>query len=154
MLHEFLTVHRADLIERYESKVARRPASTRASEERQHGIPRFLDQLIKALRMEGAPERFRSQEISGPSGGGPPASSGDWHNRRTARARDAAARFSLDQVVYDYGDLFQAIMELAVDRRASISTNFEHSTGVSTTPSQRPPSSSRISTIFRLRTDA
>lgn len=70
--------------------------------------------------MEGAPERFRSQEISGPSGGGPPASSGDWHNRRTARARDAAARFSLDQVVYDYGDLFQAIMELAVDRRASI----------------------------------
>ena len=47
MLHEFLASNRADLIERCRRKVTQRPAPRVTRAELTHGIPLFLDQLIK-----------------------------------------------------------------------------------------------------------
>jgi signal transduction histidine kinase len=119
-LHEFLASHRAELIGRCESKVTRRrsPAATEA--ELQHGIPLFLDQLIKTLRVEQTAEPLRSRKVSGPPGGGTPVSS-EIGTTAARHGRELLQHgFTVDQVVHDYGDLCQAITELAVDRGASI----------------------------------
>jgi len=52
VLHEFLTTNKADLIERCRLKVAQRLAPKAAGQELAHGIPSFLDQLIKTLEVE------------------------------------------------------------------------------------------------------
>ena len=119
-LHEFLTSHRADLIERCEAKVARRPAPAATEVELQHGIPLFLDQLIKTLRVEQTSEPLRSRKVSGPSGGGTPVSS-EIGTTAARHGRELLHHgFTVDQVVHDYGDLCQAITELAVDHGAQI----------------------------------
>ena len=74
MLHEFLAANRDELIRRCRIKVARRFAPEAAPVELEHGIPRFLDQLIKTLQVEQTSEPLRSFKVSGPSGGGPAAS--------------------------------------------------------------------------------
>ncbi len=122
MLHEFLTANRGLLIKRCKSKVAQRLAPTPKSNEREleHGIPLFLDQLILTLETEQGLEPNLSRKISGPSGGG---------NLVMSDVGEGAARhglellqhgFTVDQVVHDYGDLCQAITELAFEREAPI----------------------------------
>src|SRR6185503_1793730 len=71
MLHEFLSSSRDDLIDRCRLKVAQRRAPKVTDSELEHGIPLFLDQVIKTLYMERLPQPMRSREVSGPSGGGP-----------------------------------------------------------------------------------
>jgi len=87
-----------------------------------HGIPRFLDQLIKTLQVEQTSEPMLSRKVSGPSGGGPVASeigvTAVLHGRELSRQG-----FTVDQVVHDYGDLCQAITDLAFERGASIETD-------------------------------
>ena len=70
MLHEFLMTNRTDLIERCRLKVAKRLAPKVAGKELAHGIPSFLDQLIKTLEVEQTSDPMRSRRVSGPSGGG------------------------------------------------------------------------------------
>ena len=65
MLHELLTNNRADLIERCRVKVSRRLAPKVTDAELTHGIPAFLDQLIKTLQVEQSSEPMRSREVSG-----------------------------------------------------------------------------------------
>jgi signal transduction histidine kinase len=118
MLHEFLTDNRIELIERCRSKVAQRLAPKATDEEMEHGIPLFLDQLIKTLRMEQTMDPMQSRRVSGPSGGG---------NSALSEIGETAARhglellqhgFTIDQVVHDYGDLCQAITDLAFQLNA------------------------------------
>ena len=52
MLHEFLSVNRADLIERCKAKVARRSAPYPTWDEMKFGIPIFLAQLIEMLHLD------------------------------------------------------------------------------------------------------
>jgi signal transduction histidine kinase len=115
MLHEFLTTNKADLIERCRLKVARRLAPKVAGEELAHGIPRFLDQLIKTLEVEQTSEPMRSRKVSGPAGGGAAvseiAATAALHGRELSEQG-----FTVDQVVHDYGDLCQAIADLAFER--------------------------------------
>jgi signal transduction histidine kinase len=119
VLHEFLTTHRADLIERCRLKVAKRLAPKVTHVELAHGIPRFLDQLIKTLQVEQTSEPLRSRSVSGPSGGGPVASeiavTAALHGRELSQQG-----FTVDQVVHDYGDLCQAITDLAFERGVPI----------------------------------
>ena len=119
MLHEFLTIHRAELVERCRLKVAKRMAPKVSDWELAHGIPSFLDQLIKTLQVEQTSEPMESRRVSGPSGGGPRASeigsTAALHGRELSKYG-----FSIDQVVHDYGDLCQAITELAFERDAAI----------------------------------
>ena len=116
MLHEFLTANRVELIERCGLKVAQRFAPKPTHAELEHGIPLFLDQVIKTLRMERMPDPMRSREVSGPSGGGGevPSEIGATASRHGLELLQRG--FTVDQVVHDYGDLCQAITDLAFER--------------------------------------
>jgi len=88
--------------------------------ELEHGIPLFLDQLIKTLRVEQTPEPMRSRQVSGPSGGATPglseiAVTAAQHGRELLQHG-----FSIDQVVHDYGDLCQAITAVAFEHSVPI----------------------------------
>ena len=119
MLHEFLTTNKAELIERCRLKVANRLAPKVAGEGLAHGIPRFLDQLIKTLEVEQTSQPMRSRRVSGPSGGGAVvseiAATAALHGRELSEQG-----FTVDQVVHDYGDLCQAIADLAFERGVPI----------------------------------
>lgn len=119
MLHEFLTAHRDELIERCRLKVAKRLAPEVAHAELAHGIPRFVDQLIKTLQVEQSAEPMLSRRVSGPSGGGPAGSeigiTAALHGRELSQQG-----FTVEQVVHDYGDLCQAITDLAFERGVQI----------------------------------
>jgi hypothetical protein len=115
MLHEFLTAQRAELTERCRLKVANRRAPQAPDVELEHGIPLFIDQLIKTLRVEQTSEPMRSRKVSGPAGGGQPVLSeiggtAPQHGRELLQHS-----FTIDQVVHDYGDLCQAVTDLALE---------------------------------------
>jgi signal transduction histidine kinase len=105
MLDGFISANRDEIIRRCRTKVAARPVATPSGAEVAHGVPVFLDQLIQALRhpMVSRPDIATSALQHG----------------RELRLRG----FSVSQVVHDYGDVCQAITELAVDMNASISTD-------------------------------
>jgi signal transduction histidine kinase len=107
------------LIERCRRKVAQRLAPKGAGKELAHGIPRFLDQLIKTLEVEQTSEPMLSRRVSGPSGGGAVlseiAATAALHGRELSEQG-----FTVDQVVHDYGDLCQAIADLAFERGVPI----------------------------------
>jgi signal transduction histidine kinase len=119
VLHEFLGANRAELIERCRQKVAKRLAPKVGNEELAHGIPRFLDQLIKTLQVEQTSEPMLSRRVSGPSGGGPAVSeigiTAALHGRELSQQG-----FTVEQVVHDYGDLCQAITDLAFESGAEV----------------------------------
>jgi signal transduction histidine kinase len=119
VLHEFLLANRADLINRCCLKVAKRAKPRGGALDLNHGIPRFLDQLIKTLQVEQTSEPMQSRRISGPSGGGPVASeiavTAALHGRELSEHG-----FTVDQVVHDYGDLCQSITDLAAERDVTI----------------------------------
>ena len=118
VLHEFLAANRDDLIDRCRLKVAQRRAPKATDAELEHGIPHFLEQLIKTLRVEQTPEPLRSREVSGPSGG-----EGSVLSEIGATAARHGRELlqhgcTVDQVVHDYGDLCQAITDLAYEQDA------------------------------------
>jgi hypothetical protein len=114
-----LTTNKADLIERCRLKVAKRLPPTGSGKELAYGIPTFLEQLIKTLQVEQTSEPMRSRRVSGPSGGGAVASeiaaTAALHGRELSEQG-----FTFDQVVHEYGDLCQAIADLAFERGVPI----------------------------------
>jgi signal transduction histidine kinase len=119
VLHEFLTTHEAELIDRCRRKVARRSAPGAIEAAQEAGIPLFLGQLIKTLRVEQTSEPMRSK-VSGPSGGGTPVLS-EIGVTAARHGRELHQHgYTVDQVVHDYGDLCQAITEVAFERSAPI----------------------------------
>jgi signal transduction histidine kinase len=113
MLHEFLSIHRDELISRCRVKVARRVAPRPTERELEFGIPVFLTQLTDILRRETS---LSSSET---------AKSGHLEKQArttaTSHGRELLLKgFTVDQVVHDYGDLCQAVTELAIERNAVI----------------------------------
>ena len=105
MLHEFITLNREEIIRRCCAKVAARTFPTPTPDEIAHGVPVFLDQLTDALR-----------------GGG--AASGDIARTALHHGHELLLKgFTVSQVVHDYGDVCQAITELAVETSAPIRTD-------------------------------
>jgi hypothetical protein len=120
MLHDFLTAQRAELIERCRLKVANRRAPQATDVELEHGIPLFIDQLIKTLRVEQTADPMRSRKVSGPAGGGQPVLS-EIGGTAAQHGRELLQHgFTVDQVVHDYGDLCQAVTELALEHGSRI----------------------------------
>jgi signal transduction histidine kinase len=104
MLHEFIAVHRKEIISRCRMKVATRSVPPPSEAEIDHGVPLFLDQLIDALRLG----LLSSVEIG---------------QTAVLHGHDLLLQgFTVSQVVHDYGDVCQAITELAVELKAPIST--------------------------------
>jgi signal transduction histidine kinase len=119
MLHEFLTANKARLIERCRAKVVARDAPSETDPKSEYGIPHFLGQLIKTLEVERTSQPSLSRKISGLSDGGPILS--EIGATATLHGRDLMKRgFTVEQVVHDYGDLCQAITDLAVESNAPI----------------------------------
>jgi signal transduction histidine kinase len=118
MLHEFLSANRDNLLDRCRLKVVQRRAPKATDAELEHGVPLFLDQLIKTLRVERTTEPARSHEVSGPSGGEGSALS-EIGTAAARHGRELLQRgFTVDQVVHNYGDLCQAITDLAFEQDA------------------------------------
>jgi len=120
MLHEFLSLNREELIQRCQAKVAKRASPEATPDELNHGVPFFLDQLIKTLKVEQTEDPMASRKVSGPEGGGKPAHSelGDMAARHGGELMRRG--FTVEQVVHDYGDLCQSITDLAFEVREPV----------------------------------
>jgi hypothetical protein len=105
MLDEFIVANRAEIIGRCRAKVATRkdpPPPTRAEIDR--GVPMFLDQLLEELR-HGPSEDLAIKTTA------------------TQHGHDLLVQgYTVSEVVHDYGDVCQAITELAVERQSDIRT--------------------------------
>jgi signal transduction histidine kinase len=105
VLHEFIAVNRDEIISRCRAKVCARSTPPPTEAEIDHGVPVFLDQLTDTLRLG----LITSPEIS---------------NSAIKHGHDLLRQgFTVSQVVHDYGDVCQAITELAVELNAPISTD-------------------------------
>jgi signal transduction histidine kinase len=102
-LHDFIRANRGQIIERCRVKAASRQLTALTGAAMEHGVPLFLDQLASALRLGLS----TSPDIS---------LSASRHGHDLLHQG-----YSLSQVVHDYGDVCQAITELAVDAGAPIS---------------------------------
>lgn len=117
-MRNFLTNNREELVSRCKSKVAQRPRRAATEQQLANGIPLFLDQLIRTLAAEEADKPEDSIRISGPSGGDSLALS-EMGVSATAHGKELLKLgYTVDQVVHDYGDLCQAITDLAFEREA------------------------------------
>jgi signal transduction histidine kinase len=116
MMHDFLDNNRAELAQRCRIKVAARPGRSASEAQLKDGIPLFLDQLIRTLAIERTATPMDSRLVSGPAGGEPARSevsvSAAQHGKDLLHLG-----LTVDQVVHDYGDLCQAITDLAVERQ-------------------------------------
>jgi signal transduction histidine kinase len=103
-LHEFIALHREEIIRRCRAKVATRSLPPPTEAEITHGVPEFLDQLTDALRLElrSTAEIVKSAVLHG---------------------RELLLKgFTVSQVVQDYGDVCQSVTSLAMDMNAAIGT--------------------------------
>ena len=108
VLHEFIKANRDAIIGRTRTKVASRTAPRPTESELKDGVPLFLTQLVAVL---------------------------DSSSGSTAEIGEHAARhgsdllrlgFTVDQVVHAYGDICQAVTELALECHAPITTDEFH----------------------------
>jgi len=115
MLHEFLATNKATLIDRCRQRVAQREQPLGSAREVEHGIPLFLDQLIRTLAAEEASGHGLGVKVSGASGGKVPERSDVGASAARHGRALSTQGFSFDQVVCSYGDMCQAITELAAE---------------------------------------
>jgi hypothetical protein len=118
MLHEFLTLNREELIRRCRAKVSER-SSPPSSSELEHGVPLFLAQLVEALLYERVNPAPGYDAVLAPQRKA---------STSTESSRSAAMHgkelldegYTIDQVVHGYGDVCQAVTELAIETEAPI----------------------------------
>ena len=109
MLYEFVTTYRDAIIDLAREKLTARPWPPASPEELENGVPLFLTQLSDKLRSESAGEAHSQGAIGAGA---------------TKHGRDLLALgFTVSQVVHDYGDICQAITELAIKQNAPITTD-------------------------------
>jgi signal transduction histidine kinase len=121
-MYEFLANNRDDLIQRCKTKVGQRPLRAATADQLKNGVPLFLDQLTQTLRAEREGHSGDSLRISGAPGGGSSTSLSEIGLSATAHGRQLLELgYTVNQVVHDYGDLCQAITDLAVEKDAPFS---------------------------------
>ncbi len=118
MMSGFLANNRDELIRRCAAKVAMRPKRKPTELQLANGIPLFLAQLQRTLEAEERDQMVESQRISGPSGGETSTISEMGVSAMVHGKQLLGLGFTVDQVVHDYGDLCQAITDLAFERDA------------------------------------
>src|SRR5512134_118016 len=120
-MHRFLSDNHTELVARCKAKVSQRPKRAATPEQLANGIPLFLSQLIRTLEAEGEGHMAESLRISGASGGDTTRSSVMGASATAHGKKLLELGYSVDQVVHDYGDLCQAITDLAVERHEPFS---------------------------------
>jgi signal transduction histidine kinase len=108
VLHEFLESKRAEILARSQEKVAARAVPRATEAELAHGVPLFLDQLIDVMKRSKLP----SAEMN---------ASATQHGNEMLRMG-----FGVGQVVHDYGNVCQAVTELAFELDARITMDEFH----------------------------
>jgi signal transduction histidine kinase len=112
MLHEFITSYREPIITRTREKLTDRPWALVSESELEHGVPLFLTQLSETLRLEMTDRPFSDTAIS---------ESAARHGRELR-----SLGFTISQVVHDYGDICQAVTEVALQQGSPITTEEFH----------------------------
>jgi hypothetical protein len=121
MLHDFLTTNRTVLIDRCRVMVGGRSDPKATEDELVHGIPTFLDQLIETLTLQQSLEPI-AKSLSVRNARGEVAS--DVGATAALHGHDLFLKgFTIEQVVRDYGDVCQAVTNLAVETGAQISVD-------------------------------
>jgi hypothetical protein len=115
MLHDFVTSNRLELIARCRSKVGRRLSPTEVPLALDHGVPLFLQQLVETLRLEQREPHPSAFEVERS-----PAATDIGRAATVHGAEMLRLGYSVDQVVHDYGDVCQAVTELAVEENEPI----------------------------------
>jgi hypothetical protein len=111
MLQDFLTLYREAIIAKTRESVAARTAPPASTLELEQGIPLFLTQLSDTIGTEMAGRA--APDVIGRSA--------------TRHGGELfALGFTLSQVVHDYGDVCQAVTQLAVELKAPISAEEFH----------------------------
>ena len=111
MLHDFVTIHREAIIDRTREMLAKDPAAA-STGGLDNGVPLFLTQLSDTLRAEATQS---------------PAATGESATPRLGTVGELLALgFNVSQVVHGYGNICQAVTELAVEKRAPITTEEFH----------------------------
>ena len=106
MLYEFVTTYRDAIIARAREKLTARPWPSASPQELENGVPLFLTQLSEMLRSEASDAAHSHRAIG---------------SAATRRGSDLLALgFTVSQVVHDYGDICQAVTELAIEQNAPI----------------------------------
>jgi signal transduction histidine kinase len=112
MLYEFVETYRDAIIAKTRMKVSTRSWPPASTSELENGVPMFLNQLAATLRWEHTDTPFAHDAIG---------------DTATRHGRDLLGLgFTISQVVHDYGDICQAITELAVEQNAPITTDEFH----------------------------
>jgi len=112
MLHEFITTYRDPIIARTRAKLTDRPWPLVSTSELEYGVPLFLTQLSETLRLETSETPFSGTAIGASA------------LKHGAELR--ALGFNISQVVHDYGDICQAITEVAVEEHVPVTTEEFH----------------------------
>jgi hypothetical protein len=102
-LSDFIDTNRDELIGRCRAKVAARSSPPPTDAEITHGVPLFLEQLVAELRRGVS----KTHEIS---------KGAQQHGHELLRLG-----FTVSQVVHNYGDVCQAVTDLAVELATPIS---------------------------------
>ena len=114
-LQEFIRTNHDKLFSMTREKVAKRGVEPRPNEREAHGVPIFLDQLCEALVAEAKRDQAHQAEPDPPT---------------NPNVAETAALYghdvlrmglSVDELVHEYGDVCQAVTELAVELDAPIS---------------------------------
>jgi hypothetical protein len=121
MLHEFLTANRQELIRRCVSKATKRdspsviPLVTTLSQGQ--GVPLFLAQLVEMLRRDQATPALDSTRNSASS----VAAMAEGSRTAALHGKQLLEQgYTIEQVVHSYGDVCQAITELALEIGAPV----------------------------------
>lgn len=112
MLHDFIQANRDELIRRCRDKSAARKSPPVVLKAMDHGAPLFIQQLIDTLRVARAsPDPVPVPENT------------DIGRSAALHGADLLrSGYNADQVVHGYGDICQAVTELALDRNTPIAT--------------------------------
>ena len=112
MLFEFVESNRDRIVARTRDRLRERSWPSVSNDEIDHGVPLFLTQLVRTLQQEMTATPYSSDAIG---------SSAAKHG-----AELLAAGFNVSQVVHDYGDICQAITEIAIEEEVPISVEEFH----------------------------
>ena len=115
-LQEFIDTNHDTLLAMTRKKVAKRSKEPRSDElETKHGVHVFLREMSEALTAEAKRDPAQRAEADPPTSPNI-AKTAALHGHDLLRLG-----FSIDEVVHDYGDVCQAVTELAVELDAPVS---------------------------------
>ena len=112
MLYDFLATHREAIIAKTRGMLTTRPGLPVEISDLENGVPLFLTQLADTLRAEST----RSPVAAGAIGVSAARHGGEL----------LALGFNVSQVVHGYGNICQAVTQLAVEERAQITAEEFH----------------------------